>query len=117
MKTTITLIALLMLTTVAIAQNPDVRPSIVIGVSGSFGSGDYKVQGLQQDSDSNNFGIGAGLNLPVSTSVTLNFGASFTTGTNESKANLVFVADEFDFTRVSLNFGVRVYFGSDVNKR
>jgi len=99
-----------------LAENPDSRPSITLGLSGGLASLDYEMGVADQDGDAEQIDLSAGLKLPVSENATLNFALAFAAGNTEWKENFFYYRSKTDHQRFSFGFSATFYIGQSINK-
>jgi len=116
MKKALIIMVVMLIPAMTLAENPDSRPSITVGLSGGMSTLDHEVIGLNQDGDDEYIGFGAGLKWPVSKNATINFSGRFHTGNTEWKMYYLAPPSKVDYNGFKFNFSVTLYIGKSINK-
>lgn len=116
MKALAIVLTIILLPVLSVAENPDSRPSISIGVGGYSSWGSYSRMGLDQDQSGRNFSFGFGLRVPISQDATFWGAFGYDDARSEGEANFFYYQSISHRNYVSFSLGITLYFGTSVNK-
>ncbi len=116
MKALTIVLALILLPILLVAENPDSRPSISIGVGGYSSWGNYSRLGFDQDQTGRNVSFGLGLRVPISQNATFWGSFGYDDARSEGKANIFYYQSISNRNFVSFAAGITLYFGTSINK-
>lgn len=116
MKTLTIILVLCILPILAVAENPNSRPSISVGIGGYGSWGEYSFRGITRDLTGRNIQFSVSSKIPVSQDITLWGGFEFGDSRSVAKANRFYYKSSTDRNSFSGGVGITVYIGKSINR-